>query len=628
MKFSKLVLTMATISLAIGFATKTFAQETPAAPPADAPATSTDPAAAPELTPEAAVAQQAAGLPASKKSTKKKKTQPIDLNTQSSSFVPDPDPLDPLPPNAENLKDEDDIVVDDIKDVLNKPIPPPVLETPAPEVQPSQPNNTGDIHPSKIDEFANEGGTLESSQDPDGSDDLDDKPKIIKKPREKSKKSARKQKVYKNNDPDLELEKRMHQLYQRLNSEPTSSQAWDAVSAPRAAQVYTIQKGDNLYNISGTLFGDSQFWPKIWSLNELDIMNPHFIYPNKPIYFYPGTVEMPPTLSLEKTQNTMLPGAIIPSLPVETPAPETPKAPEEPTPLALIAEVPKEGELLEDESGEDAIDKSRKPILSEEKAIDGRTYDRQNTEWKKNIIVRSKKDVEDLAGFIPDSLPSYFAGKYYEPRKADFTWDIKKAEVKPIEIPPNPYIVTQTQIVTDFKISSSDVIQCKDQFYVKKVEKTNAQAQPGRYFVLEQLKLMSTSFKSTQIYRWIATAEIAADNSMRMLKCRQLINTDVILVSQEKINQLQEPTENSSSNMEIIEGLDYVNQAFVAANQFVLLSAASDLVVPDQTYKIYSKQAGANVGRVHVVKKKGSFAIGYVIEASDVISINDSIVVE
>lgn len=617
MKFSKLVLNIVIISLTAGLIQQVRAQaeSTDTIPP------TTEKSIEPALSPEAATAAAAAAanaLPAAgttAKKTKKKKTAPIDLNTQSSSFVPDPDPLDPLPPNAENLKDEDDIVVDDIKEVLNKPLPPPVLEAPAPEINPS----SQEVHPSKIDEFAGEAEKIDTG-------DATEK-KILKKPRQKPKKSARKQKTYNNNEPDLELEKRFHRIYERHNSAPTSVQAWDAVSAPRAAQVYVIQKGDNLYNISGTLFGDSQFWPKIWSLNELDIMNPHFIYPNKPIYFYPGTVEMPPTLSLEKTQNTILPGAIIPNLPVEKPG-EQPKTPDVPAPLAQSEAPTKDGELYEDDSGEDAIDKSRKTVLVDEKAIDGRTYDRQNTEWKKNIIVRSKKDSEEDPAEIPNSLPGYFSGKYFAPRKADFTWDIRQFQPKPFEIPPNPYIVTSSVVTSDYKISGSEVIQCKDTAYVQKVEKLNPNAQPGRYFVLDQLKLMSTSFKSTQIYRWIATADIGADSSFRMVKCRQLMNTDVILVSQEKINQLLEPTESGSGNLEIIEGLDFTNQAFVLANQFVLLSAGSDLIVPDQTYKIYSKQAGQNVGRVHVVKKKGQLAIGYVIEANDVINLNDTIVVE
>ena len=102
----------------------------------------------------------------------------------------------------------------------------------------------------------------------------------------------------------------------------------------------------------------------------------------------------------------------------------------------------------------------------------------------------------------------------------------------------------------------------------------------------------------------------------------------MLIVSQEKINQLQDPSESGTKDLEIIEGLDYVNQVFVGANQFVLLSAGTDLMIPEQAYSIYSKQAGANVGKITIVKKKGQLAIGYVTEASDVIHINDSIVIQ
>jgi hypothetical protein len=557
-------------------------------------------------------------LAAKLKKNKTKKDLPGDLNSESSSFVPDPDPLDPLPPNAENLKDEDDIIVDDIKDVLNKPLPPPVLEEPKAVDLPLNPSaSAAELHPSKI---------------VDSSDDGEEAP-IIKKPRKKTKKaigrSAKiKTKTYNNNEPDLELEKRFHQLYQRINSVPTSEQTWEAVAGPRAAQVYVIQKGDNLYNISGTLFGDSQFWPKIWSLNEMDILNPHFIQPNRPIYFYPGTVDMPPTLGLVKTPNTIIP-EVNDSVPILSTAAEKTTEVEK-TPEIENAAPPREGELIEQNPNEDAIDRSRRTVLSDEKAIDGRTYDRQNTEWNnKRLLVRSLKTADEETLKIPVSFPEYFSGKYFEPPKADFSFDLKRPEIRPLEIPPNPYIITSSIIASDFIIPSAhaDSIQCKENHFVSTVTKINPQAQPGRYFILEKLKLTSSTFKTTQIYRWIATADIAGD-SLRILKCRQLINTDALIVSQEKINQLQDPTEVAAKDFEIIEGLDYVNQIFVGANQFVLLSSSSDLILPEQSYSIYSKQAGANVGKITIVKKKGQLAIGYVTEASDVIHINDNIVVE
>lgn len=105
-------------------------------------------------------------------------------------------------------------------------------------------------------------------------------------------------------DPDLDREARFHEIYQRYNVQPTSTEAWEKAMG-RAAQVYKVQKGDTLWSVSSTLFGDPYYWPKIWSLNNGSILNPHEISPDMVINFYPGSSADAPTLStgmLEKEE--------------------------------------------------------------------------------------------------------------------------------------------------------------------------------------------------------------------------------------------------------------------------------------------------------------------------------------
>ncbi|MGZ3744752.1 MAG: LysM peptidoglycan-binding domain-containing protein [Pseudobdellovibrionaceae bacterium] len=99
-------------------------------------------------------------------------------------------------------------------------------------------------------------------------------------------------------DPDLKKEERFHRIYKKYNQEPTSEEAWEKVLAGRQANTYPIQNKDTLWDISQTLFGDSSYWPKVWSYNTEDIQNPHQITAKQVIKFYPGTLAEAPTIGL------------------------------------------------------------------------------------------------------------------------------------------------------------------------------------------------------------------------------------------------------------------------------------------------------------------------------------------
>jgi LysM repeat protein len=52
-------------------------------------------------------------------------------------------------------------------------------------------------------------------------------------------------------------------------------------------QVYTIQRGDTLWDLSQKFLASPWYWPKIWSLNP-HIENPHWIYPGNKLKVTPG----------------------------------------------------------------------------------------------------------------------------------------------------------------------------------------------------------------------------------------------------------------------------------------------------------------------------------------------------
>lgn len=59
------------------------------------------------------------------------------------------------------------------------------------------------------------------------------------------------------------------------------------LGAGAAPEVYTVRRGDTLWDITSRYFGDPYGWPRIWSYNP-EITNPHWIYPNDHIRLREG----------------------------------------------------------------------------------------------------------------------------------------------------------------------------------------------------------------------------------------------------------------------------------------------------------------------------------------------------
>ncbi|PWU22320.1 MAG: hypothetical protein C5B49_01005 [Bdellovibrio sp.] len=104
-------------------------------------------------------------------------------------------------------------------------------------------------------------------------------------------------------DPDLRIERNFHIIYRKYNEAPTSQGKWEEVLSHARDKNYVIQKGDTLWDISQTFFGDPQFWPKVWSLNP-DIYNPHEILPRGSVRFVMGAENEPPQMGLAKEEKT------------------------------------------------------------------------------------------------------------------------------------------------------------------------------------------------------------------------------------------------------------------------------------------------------------------------------------
>ena len=59
-----------------------------------------------------------------------------------------------------------------------------------------------------------------------------------------------------------------------------------------AEELYTVKKGDTLWDISSKFLKNPYLWPKLWQRNPY-ITNPHWIYPGNPVRLNPPEEPVP-----------------------------------------------------------------------------------------------------------------------------------------------------------------------------------------------------------------------------------------------------------------------------------------------------------------------------------------------
>lgn len=102
-----------------------------------------------------------------------------------------------------------------------------------------------------------------------------------------------------------EYEQRVYDIYKNFQSQDITDEMWETQFNELREDVYEIQVGDNLWDISKIFFGDGFYWSKLWSVND-KITNPHEIEPGSVIRFIRGSEDAPPTISTEKKSQNLL----------------------------------------------------------------------------------------------------------------------------------------------------------------------------------------------------------------------------------------------------------------------------------------------------------------------------------
>ncbi|MEQ1878022.1 MAG: LysM peptidoglycan-binding domain-containing protein, partial [Bdellovibrionia bacterium] len=109
--------------------------------------------------------------------------------------------------------------------------------------------------------------------------------------------------VYVEDVPDEEYEARLRRIYQQFYAAAIPDEEWTGIIGDRAQEIYEVQKGDTLWGISVTFFGNGFFWPKLWQLNNSSITNPHTIEVGDKIVFSMGTLGQEPAVKVAREED-------------------------------------------------------------------------------------------------------------------------------------------------------------------------------------------------------------------------------------------------------------------------------------------------------------------------------------
>ncbi len=104
-------------------------------------------------------------------------------------------------------------------------------------------------------------------------------------------------------EPNYEYEQALADIYSKFYSSPITEEQWSGLLQKGKQESYSIQSGDTLWGISSTIFGDGNYWPKIWSLND-QLFNPHLIKPNYKINFILGNESSSPSFTITDGSET------------------------------------------------------------------------------------------------------------------------------------------------------------------------------------------------------------------------------------------------------------------------------------------------------------------------------------
>lgn len=385
-------------------------------------------------------------------------------------------------------------------------------------------------------------------------------------------------------EPNLRLEEKFNRIYEQYNKSETSVENWEKVVGSRKSETYVVQKGDTLWDISRTLFGDPFFWPKIWALNKEIIFNPHEIDPKMNIKFYPGSEMQVPSLAVVNKED------------VNAAPPE------------------------------EAIKESKKEAQTEgaEKADDG-PRDRR---------------IGDSTTPIPKSFPDY----YVSSSKTEKSITLEERVIKVTEPSiPLEFVLKESEIESNGVISETEIgakTAAPYQYVYVKLNDSGTK----QFTVLKPAKMVKDALdKESTIYLYEVEGEVevlnkvnSEENVFRAIvkKARNFVSSGSLLVpGNMRTIQPVDGMESQANQGQIIGNLN--NNRLIAKNSFVILNQGAQSgytqgkIVPifmnnnNRSEKSIVVENQQKIGKIAIVDATERYSVGYVLRIYEQVYVMD-----
>ncbi len=435
-------------------------------------------------------------------------------------------------------------------------------------------------------------------------------------------------------EPNFEKEKTFFNLYQKYNVKPTNPDYWSQVVSNQKSRSYLVQKGDTLWNLSETLFGDSEVWPKLWSVNSVGLDNPHVIMPGNEIRFFFGDEKTPPSVGVNSGESLPVGSA---SDSAQIVSVDNSKSNVKSDEDLAINKVPEKPASVEFSQGSQSL------IPIEVITSDGSKIIKYLD--LNQIQIPPGKPESKVLGDLPSSLP---AGNYQANTKkttVDFS-EITKTKASIVSNRRANFFVNTSELPVEGVVLSGEGVLSKfESGFIGERVLVQGAGLNGNYLVVRTLGPIKSKFapRKVQLNEVLGEVQIfnvanGAENIFRAtvkdLNSRLLKGAKLVRMSWPRIN-LTPNSEVSSVDATVFGSSDATDLNYIGEKHLVFLDRGSNNgVQPGQVLRVYKntelRDADSlersnlpHIGTVQVVQVSESVATAVVIQNSDPIRPGD-----